>query len=148
MEIPNVLKDNIALKVGLYLPKMENPPVLVDQNTLVYNYYNLDPDWHKEESFQRVLLLEPSQFEKHPVHQKCIDFVIGLSENIPDIKLFVGEFEALLAQISQEKITYKEHPLNRHYQGHQESREWLSTVTGYYPSFFSFWKKCKKELLK
>ena len=49
MEIPNVLKDNIALKVGLYLPKMENPPVLVDQNTLVYNYYNLDPDWHKEE---------------------------------------------------------------------------------------------------
>ena len=74
--------------------------------------------------------------------------MIGLSENIPDIKLFVGEFEALLAQISQEKITYKEHPLNRHYQGHQESREWLSTVTGYYPSFFSFWKKCKKELLK
>ncbi|MBI0399947.1 deoxyribodipyrimidine photolyase [Cyclobacterium marinum] len=148
MEIPNVLNDNIALKVDLHLPKLENPPVLADQVTLVYNYYNLDPDWHKGESFQRVLLLEPSLFEKFPVHQKCIDFVIGLSENIPGIQLYVGEFKELLAQISPEKITYKEHPLNRHYEGHQESREWLSTVTGYYPSFFSFWKKCKKELLK
>ena len=148
MDIPNVLKDNVALNVDLHLPKVEKPPVLADQVTLIYNYYNLDPDWYRGENFQRVLLLEPSLFEKFPVHQKCIDFAIGLSENIPDIKLFVGEFDALLAQISPEKITYKEHPLNRHYQGIQEPREWLSNVTGYYPSFFSFWKKCKKELMK
>jgi deoxyribodipyrimidine photo-lyase len=148
METPEVLKETISFQVDLCLPKGEGLVVLENKPTLIYNYYNLDPDWYRGENFQRVLLLEPSLFEKFPVHQKCIDFAIGLSENIPDIKLFVGEFDALLAQISSEDITYKEHPLNRHYQGIREPREWLSNVTGYYPSFFSFWKKCKKELMK
>ncbi|AKP52235.1 FAD-binding domain-containing protein [Cyclobacterium amurskyense] len=148
METPEVLKENRALKVAFNLPQPSKPVTIQNKNTLIYNYYNLDPDWHREEDFQRILLLEPSLFEKFPVHQKCIDFAMGLADNIPDIQLFVGEFDALLTQISPEKIIYKEHPLNGHYQGIQEPREWLSNVIGYYPSFFSFWKKCKKELLK
>ena len=146
MEMPEVLKETTSFDVDLCLLKGERLEVLENQSSLIYNYYNLDPNWHKGEDFQRILLLEPSHFDKYPVSQKCIDFVIGLVGNIQGIQLFVGEFDELLAQISAEKIIYKEHPLNRHYQGHQEPREWLSTVTGYYPSFFSFWKKCKKEL--
>lgn len=146
MEMPEVLKETTSFDVDLCLPKGERLEVLENQSSLIYNYYNLDPNWHKGEDFQRILLLEPSHFDKYPVSQKCIDFVIGLVGNIQGIQLFVGEFDELLAQISAEKIIYKEHPLNRHYQGHQEPREWLSTVIGYYPSFFSFWKKCKKEL--
>ncbi|EPR71825.1 FAD-binding domain-containing protein [Cyclobacterium qasimii] len=145
METPIALRENISLKVGLHLPNIERSPALVDQPTLVYNYYNVNPDWHKGESFQRVLLLEPSQFETYPVHQKCIDFMIGLSENIPEIKVFVGELDELLVQVSSENIIYKEHPLNAHYQGFQEPRDWLSTVTGYYPSFFLFGKSVRKN---
>ncbi|GAB3009774.1 hypothetical protein GCM10027284_30330 [Cyclobacterium sediminis] len=148
MEMPEVLKETTSFEVAFCWPKRENVAVLENKPTLIYNYYNLDPEWHRRDNFQRILLLEPSHFDKYPVSHKCIDFVIGLAENIPSIQLYVGEFEELLAQIAPENIIYKEHPLNLHYQGHQEPREWLSTVTGYYPSFFSFWKKCKKELLK
>ncbi len=115
---------------------------------MIYNYYNIDPFWHEGEDFQRILLLEPSKFGTKQVSSKCITFAKKLSKNIPDIKLYVGEFEELLKYIHPDKLRYKEHPLNSNYSGFEESREWLSSVNGYFPSFFSFWKKCKKELLQ
>ena len=115
-----------------------------DKKTLVYNYYNLDPDWHADEEVQRVLLLEPSFFKTYPVGQKCIDFIMQLANNIADIKILVAEFESLSQQVNPAHIIYKEHPTNRHYLGQEEPRSWMFDVSGDYPSFFSFWKKCKK----
>ena len=45
------------------------------------------------------------------------------------------------------KINYKEHPTNKHYKGKEHKRDWIfEEVEGYYPSFFSYWKKCEKYL--
>jgi deoxyribodipyrimidine photo-lyase len=115
-----------------------------DKKTLVYNYYNLDPDWHDDEEVQRVLLLEPSFFKTYPVSQKCIDFIMQLANNIADIKILVAEFESLTQQVDPAHIIYKEHPTNRHYLGTEEPRSLMFDVSGDYPSFFAFWKKCKK----
>ena len=62
------------------------------------------------------------------------------------MQVYVGEFEELVRDYAPGEMHYKEHPLNGHYQGIEEPREWMFDVKGYYPSFFSFWKKCKKEL--
>ena len=32
------------------------------------------------------------------------------------------------------------------YNGNEDSRDWLTSVRGYHPSFFSYWNKAKKEL--
>jgi len=148
IEIPKNLCQTIPLEENSHLPEFKNLPILENEDSLIYNYYNLDPSWHKEEKFQRILLLEPSIFKKHPVSSKCINFALGLSQNIPEIKIYVGEFKELLNQISSEKIHFKEHPLNANYKGVEEPRDWLTRVNGYFPSFFSFWKKCKKELIQ
>ena len=45
------------------------------------------------------------------------------------------------------QVYFKEHPTTRHYQGIQEQRDWLfPEVSGYFPSFFGYWKKCEKYL--
>ncbi len=144
--IPEVLKHVVAFELETTLPNVDQPKLEKDKTTLIYNYYNLDPFWYKGEDVQRVLLLEPSVFKKHPVNQLCINFVVDLSKNINNCKMFVGEFDELAQQINSDKIIYKEHPLNQHYKGNEEPRDWMSSVSGYYPSFFSFWKKCKKDL--
>jgi deoxyribodipyrimidine photo-lyase len=69
--------------------------------------------------------------------------MLDLSKNIPFIKVFVGEFEELV--IGDSEIYFKEHPLNYNYKGTKDSRDWISSVNGYYPSFFRFWNKLKKE---
>ncbi|MFC5624317.1 FAD-binding domain-containing protein [Algoriphagus winogradskyi] len=146
LEVPNQLLDTVAFNLHTELPNHIQPNFEKDKKTLIYNYYNLDPYWHKGEDVQRVFLLEPSFFQKNPVSQKCLDFALDLSENIEGIQLFVGEFSDLMELLNPDQIVYKEHPASRHYQGIEEARDWLSSVTGYFPSFFSFWRKCKKEI--
>ena len=147
LEIPEILKQTPPLVLKTPLPKQK--PISVNETlpTCIYNLYNLDPLWKKESSVNRILLLEPSHFEYYPVSQKTIDFVVNLSEeNIDNVQIYVGEFKDFIIEHNLKNIYYKEHPLNNHYQGIEEPREWMFEVEDYYPSFFAFWKKCKKQL--
>lgn len=146
LEIPGKLLDTVPFYLETLLPSHLQPELVKNKTTLIYNYYNLDPYWHKGENVQRVFLLEPSFFQKNPASQKCIDFALDLATNIKGIQLFVGELSDLEELVNSEHFIFKEHPKNTHYKGKEELREWMSTVKGYYPSFFAFWKKCKKEI--
>ena len=145
LAIPKVLQDYSLFHLETKLPKSDGT-LEENKNTLIYNYYNLDPYWYQEEDFQRVLLLEPSFFEANPVEQSNLDFILALAAEIKEMKIFVGEFKDLQKQLGDASIYYKEHPTNMHYVGKEESRAWISEVKGYYPSFFSFWKKVKKQI--
>jgi deoxyribodipyrimidine photo-lyase len=140
------------------------------QNTAIYlyNYYNLDPLWHKDQPGQRILLLEPDFFQQYPISDKCVKFMMQLAAQIPNLQVFHGSFASLLNMLEQENLTqitqtengtlretlinsirYKEHPLNIGYQGIEEPRDWIApTVQGYYPSFFAYWNAVKKVLDK
>ncbi|WBU90113.1 FAD-binding domain-containing protein [Cellulophaga omnivescoria] len=147
LKIPKELEENIDVDLTTTLLKPLQIKLNKELPTCIYNFYNLDPNWRKEELVNRVLLLEPSHFKKYPVSKKSIDFMLKLAEdNISNIQVYVGEFSDLVAKHQLKKINYKEHPTTTHYQGEQDARDWMFTVNGYYPSFFSFWKKCRKEL--
>ena len=138
--------------------------VLPSQSFCIYNSFNLDPLWHTEVSVNRILLLEPNHFNQFPITEKVLQFVIDLAKtNIPGIQIFIGNFEDLnqiletnsstenLANAASENkrpiIYFKEHPITKHYQGIREERDWLfPQVSGYYPSFFGYWKKCERYL--
>jgi len=148
LEVPDVLIKRHHWKIEINYPESISLQALKEKKTLIYNYYNLDPLWHKGEDVQRVLLIEPDVFKRYPISQKCMDFAVGLSKNIEDIKVFVGSYSTLQEQLKNAEIVFKEHPLNDHYQGIQEDREWMSSIEGYFSGFFKFWNKAKKELIK
>jgi len=92
-------------------------------------------------------LIEPDFFAKYPVSKKCINFMLALSEHIKDIQIYTGSFQSFTRHYKATTIYYKEHPLNNGYIGKKEERDWITEeVTGYYPSFFAFWKKAEKHL--
>ena len=151
--LPPSLKETVSLQLITHLPKTD--PLQLDPSipTLIYNAYNLDPLWRKNENVNRVLILEPSHFNKYPVSEKVIEFIIALSKNIAGLKLYVGEVTTLINLIpaavssQNENFISKEHPLFDYYPGIKDDRDWMfPTVTGYYPSFFSYWKKCERAL--
>ena len=146
LAIPEVLKEIGSPKLVTTLP--EATPISVDEKlpTCIYNFYNVDPNWKNDLEANRILLLEPSHFSDYPVSEKSIAFLLELAKNIPGIQIFVGEFQELMKLVNPDHCYYKEHPLNRHYNGVEEPRDWMFSVTGYYPSFFAFWKKCKKSM--
>ena len=146
LEVPEVLLETMVPELNTPLPKSDELSIDKNLPTLIYNFYNLDPFWKKDQEVNRILLLEPSHFKKYPVSEKTIKFILALAKNITNIQVFVGEFNDLTVQSVIEKIYYKEHPLNNHYTGVEEPRDWMFSVKGYYPSFFSYWKKFKKEI--
>lgn len=145
MGIPDELASTALFERKTPLPKLVETHFDSGKDFLIYNYYNLDPYWHAGGDKNRVLLLSPSFFEKYPVCQNCMDFVLGLAKNIPDIQVFVGEFQDLKQAHPTAQFIFKEHPSNA-YEGQEESRDWMADVQGYFPSFFAFWKKYKKQL--
>ena len=147
MEIPSSLKATQEFDFQLMLPETSSIQIIPDQPIFIYNYYNLDPLWHKNEPGNRILLFEPEFFQNYPVSKKCMDFMLDLSKNIQGIQIYVGSFQSFSAEYKETSIYYKEHPLNIGYFGLQEERDWISSdVSGYFPSFFSYWKKVKKHL--
>ncbi len=147
LAVPDVLREKTTLSLSTILPESD---LLDDQdkNVFIYNSYQLDPYWHSGESGQRILLLEPAHFEKYPVSEKVLSFIIELAkQNIPELKIFTGSFQELKKKFSNSTIYFKEHPLTQHYKGIQEPRKWMfPEVSGYFPSFFAYWKKCEKYL--
>jgi deoxyribodipyrimidine photo-lyase len=153
MPVPENLKATTNLSLHTTLPVTQIPILNTGKPTLIYNAYNMDALWRKDEDANRLLLLEPSHFEKYPVSEKVIQFVIDLSKNIDAIVIYTGEIAEIInlyktaGKYDEECIVSKEHPAFTHYPGIKDSRDWMfPQVQGYYPSFFSFWKKCEKYL--
>jgi deoxyribodipyrimidine photo-lyase len=149
LEIPKELSALEKLKLETPLPEMKDViSINQEKPTLIYNFYNLDPQWKSKLDVNRILLIEPSIFKTYPISKKSMDFMLDLSKNIDNIQLFVGEFNELKIITKKSNLYFKEHPLNNHYEGTMESRDWMFNVKGYYSSFFKFWNKCKKEIKK
>jgi deoxyribodipyrimidine photo-lyase len=138
------MKDNTMLAIA----SLENQ--VVGNRIVIHNYHLLDPLFQSSLPGTRLLLLEPSVFERYPIASQCIDFMLSLAMEIPNVQVFVGEFDDLvgaLGPFGNVEIVYQEHPLNRHYRGTEISRDWLAPeVEGSFSSFFSYWKKVEKSL--
>ena len=87
-EIPDVLKKTTGINLSTTLPPNKNIDIDVNIPTLVYTSYNLDPKWRSELTANRVLLLEPSHFEKYPVSENVISFITGMSKVVDGIQIF------------------------------------------------------------
>jgi len=147
MTLPDVLKSTAHLSLHTTLPPSDT--LIIDPRLpiYIYTFYNLDVEWDSSILANRILLLEPSFFNRYPVSEATINFIIALSKNIKDIQIIVGEFDAVFNPSLHAQIRYKEHPAFSHFKGHKCHRDWMfEHVSGYYPSFFSYWKKCQKFL--
>ena len=147
MQVPDILQEKSNFFPATDLPDKVVPILKEDIPVIIYNSYNLDPTWHSGEPATRILLLEPAHFKKYPVSEKVIQFIIDLSKNIEGIQVFTGNFNEFKTLTGNLPVIYKSHPTCVHYEGIAENNDDLfPQVTGYFPSFFSYWKKCEKYL--
>jgi deoxyribodipyrimidine photo-lyase len=110
--------------------------------TFVYTHYTLDPTFHEGEEGNRILVLEPSHFAKHPMSSRTMQFIYDLAENIPGIQIYYGEYSDLHV-----RGIFRDHPINNHFQGVREVHPTLAPgLQGEFNSFFSFWNKLSKQL--
>lgn len=147
MVIPVALQATTDAHWHTALPPAIVPELDANKPLLLYNSFNLDPLWYQQEAANRVLILEPTHFEQYPVSQRVMDFILRLASNITGLQVYAGSVPQLAAAYQGDDIRYKAHPSTAHYPGKAESPAWMfPEVTGYYPSFSAFWKKCQQYL--
>jgi deoxyribodipyrimidine photo-lyase len=147
MQVPEALEEKQHLFFKTELPVTTMPQIDSNKPVLLYNSYNLDPNWRVNQEANRILLLEPSHFKKFAVVENSIQFFIALAKNIDGIQLYCGELSDIKAAYPDAKYIFKEHPAFAHYTGTMDERDWMfPEIKGYFPSFFSYWKKCEKQL--
>jgi deoxyribodipyrimidine photo-lyase len=140
--VPEVLQKSTQLDL-VFTPPATKTPVLQDGvPTFIYTHYTLDPTFHEGETGNRILVLEPSHFAKHPMAPKTMQFIYDLAANIPGLQIYYGEYTSLNL-----KGIFRDHPINAHFQGTREVHPTLAPgLQGEFNSFFSFWNKLSKKL--
>lgn len=99
-----------------------------------------------------VLLLEPSFFSKFPMSPRVLDWMVSLARSLfPSIRVVVGEFADLrLALPLVSSFSVIEHPSTRHFPIQVLRLPYpylVPEVSGFFPSFFSYWNKIRKTLV-
>jgi len=140
--VPEVLKESIHPSLEFTAPATS--PLEIDESipTYIYTHYTLDPSFHEGESGNRILVLEPSHFAKHPISPKVLQFILDLAKNISGIQVYYGEY----ADLNVRGI-FRDHPINAHFEGIREELPTLVPgLVGEFNSFFSYWNKLSKKL--
>ena len=150
IDIPDILKETCMPELKTILP-VDKKDIIIDHTkpVCIYTSFWLHPKWRNEVDANRILLLEPSHFEKYPVSEKVMNFILDAGrENISGLQIFIGEFSELQTHLHpSQKIYFIEHPLHAHFKGHADDYPWLIPgISGSFSSFFSFWKKAEKKL--
>lgn len=145
--MPDVLRPTAQLALPVERLEIDPPQIDARLPTLVYTLYNLDPRWHEGEAYNRIFFIDTDLLERYPMAPKVLDFALRLAENVDGIQPFVGSFSDLRVHCGESVLHFREHPTQGHYEGCTEPRPMLTDTTGYFRSFFKFWRLCSKRLL-
>ncbi len=153
-KVPNHMRDFVSISLITRLP--ESDVYILDplKPLCIYTDYWINPQWKSDTEANRILVLSPSHFERFPVSEKVIDFIIRLAkDNIAGIQVFVGEIEDLrdsFRVISSKEIYLIDHIL-------YTSITWVTKtvypymipeVTAYCASFFAYWKQVERYIMR
>ncbi len=136
----SALKDAVQNKIQAFGSAADSLPVVM------YSSYQLSQDDLVNIPHHKVLLLEPSFFQKFPISPNVMDWILNQAALIDGLTCFVGEWEEWSQNTTGHDCHFVEHPFFDHYQGNKMSRQWMfPEVDGYYPSFFAYWKQVEKR---
>ena len=144
-EIPSVLQPKT--RISLITTPVETEAISINPHlpTCLYTAYNLDPHWRQDQEYNRILVLEPAFFERFPMADHTLDFVVSWANKIPGMQVYWGSWDDLANYCRGKKIFQKEHPHLKFWGAETDERDWIfPEITGFYPSFFGFWKRAEK----
>jgi deoxyribodipyrimidine photo-lyase len=151
-QLPNVELEAELVDLNLRFSGISENSLALnkEQNACIYTPYNLDPLWHSEENYQRILFWDLEFWDQHPVSMAVFNWINELGKaNLKNLQIFVGRIEELSNMLDVKKACCKEHPSTTTYPFQLEQRTWLLPEPGQIPvSFFPYWKKVQRQLQK
>lgn len=143
MAVPDVLTERVELDLRWTPPPSDEPMVDPAKPTVFYHSFWLNAAWRQDVDANRIVLLEPSWFDRFPVSPMVTDYVMRCAREIPGARVIVAEFDNL--DLGND-VTYMRHPSVPHWRGTADEmpRMFPDVPEKSYASFTSFWKQCER----
>jgi deoxyribodipyrimidine photo-lyase len=122
IDIPSPVTEDADIILKTNLPETQVPEIDTAKPLLLYHNFHLDPQWRADMDANRVLILEPDHFDRFPVADQVIDFVIEVAKNINNIQVYVGNPEDLPVNAVPAVYT-KAHQAYQHWPGTHDQRD-------------------------
>lgn len=118
------------------------------KQVFMYHPWNLNPKHTHNSDIDKIFILDQSFFNEFPISSKRLNFYLELCLNISGIKVVIANFEELKEKFLGIEFLTTYHPMLEHFSCMQYPVEKIfPALIGYYPSFFSYWKKAEKYLI-
>jgi len=144
---PELLLSYEDLQLETVYPEVD--PVLTVSGATVnlYTPWTLDPTWRQGESDRRILIIDPLWFDRYPVSEQVLDFIIRQGKIvIHDLEVHVGRVEDIHGISDALTVQALAHQTNQAWPVQFDQVEKLfPEVRGYFKSFFAFWKAVEKS---
>ena len=150
MPIPDVLSPLTATaEVPRPLPTLPESDISLDDalktpEILLYSPWTLDPNWHRDSSALRLLMLPPAQFASGVFGQHVVDSIISAARLLPNIRILTASPNDL--KTYNGSLTRKEYAGIRDWPGSVQPAELLhpDVPDKLYNSFSAYWKQVHK----
>lgn len=148
VDLPSALRQVTDLELKTPLPAPKPVSIAPHKPIFLYHAWALNPHWKADDDAERVLVLEPSHFERYPISEKRVQFILALAKNIPNLKIFVGEYHQVPGLKDAPDVVFQAHPAVNHWRGYATSVQWMfpQLPQKMYGSCFSYWKKAQRYL--
>lgn len=147
---PDCFQDRVKLSYKTNLNCIKSD-IVNNVPTYLYSIWTLNPNLSDElesKVKQKILLLEPSFFRDFPMSEQRISFILAIAKNIKSLKIVVTDIKDLDEFISSQNLYAHDHPSNIHWKNHianlYPQNKMFPNISGYFPSFSSYWKKVEK----
>lgn len=143
--VPDVLRASEPFTLAPGYPAADTD--VVDRPVVhLYTPWTLDPQWRREETAQRILIIDPTFFNRYPGSADVFDFIVRQGKTvIPELQVFIGRPHELHGIGEADEVRAIAHPTNRDWLVQFDEPQWLfPEVSGYYPSFFKYWQAVTK----
>lgn len=152
-EVPSYFQEFTEYTLITPLPESDILSLDPSLPLCIYTNYWINPNWMTDIWANRVLVLSPSHFRDFPVTGKVIDFITSLArDNISSIQIYIWEISDLrdmFRDASEKDIFIVDHVLYRDIVWVKKTPYpyMIPQVSGYFPSFFTYWKKLEKYMM-
>ncbi|MEN9852088.1 MAG: hypothetical protein RI996_31 [Candidatus Parcubacteria bacterium] len=151
--VPQILTEHSSFELvfddSMLLSESMQLSDITQKEIWVYSMWTLDPKWAPttNTNIHKILFIDSEDLALFPMSPMRIEFILSLSRNIQDLKIYYGTREEFFSRCTDSLLYRKHHAALIDWPGTVSEPEYLfsgvNTISG---SFMSFWKKCEKFL--
>jgi deoxyribodipyrimidine photo-lyase len=148
VETPEVLLEHEPFALFTEYPEVEAVSTVTGARVCLYTPWTLDPTWRREQSARRILVIDPAWFDKYPVSELVLDFIIRQGQTVmPELEVHIGSVVDIPELHYAQAVFALLHQTNRTWPVQFDTQPVLfPAVTGYYQSFYKYWQAVEKTI--